>query len=67
MRAPMPGHILEVLVREGDVVSWGDTVVLMEAMKMENEIKAHVAGRVLRVCVRKGQDVSVSEPLVVIG
>jgi biotin carboxyl carrier protein len=63
----MPGHILEVLVREGDSVEWGDTVVLMEAMKMENEIKAHLGGTVRQICVTKGQDVSVNDPLVVIG
>jgi biotin carboxyl carrier protein len=67
VRAPMPGHIIDVLVQEGDSVKWGDTVVLMEAMKMENEIKAHAAGTVLKVCVVKGQDVSVNDPLVVIG
>ena len=67
VRAPMPGKILDVLVQEGASVKYGDTVVLMEAMKMENEIKAHVAGTVLQVCVQKGQDVSVNDPLVVIG
>ncbi|RMG84383.1 MAG: acetyl-CoA carboxylase biotin carboxyl carrier protein subunit, partial [Candidatus Dadabacteria bacterium] len=65
--APMPGHILNVLVAEGDAVEVGDTVVVMEAMKMENEIKAHVAGKVLEVKVAKGQDVGVGEVLVVIG
>jgi len=65
--APMPGHILSVPVKAGDAVEAGDTVVVMEAMKMENEIKAHVAGKVLEVKVQKGQDVGVNEPLVVIG
>jgi biotin carboxyl carrier protein len=67
VHSPMPGHILSVSVKAGDAVEAGDTVVVMEAMKMENEIKAHVAGRVLEVKVSKGQDVGVSEPLIVIG
>lgn len=65
--APMPGHILSVAVKVGDAIEAGDTVVVMEAMKMENEIKAHVAGTVTEVKVSKGQDVGVSDPLVVIG
>jgi len=65
--APMPGHILSVAVKVGDTVEVGDTVAVMEAMKMENEIKAHAAGRVAEVKVAKGQDVGVGEVLVVIG
>jgi biotin carboxyl carrier protein len=65
--APMPGHILGVPVKPGDAVEVGDTLVVMEAMKMENEIKAHVAGKVVEVKVAKGQDVGVGEVLVVIG
>jgi glutaconyl-CoA decarboxylase len=65
--APMPGHILNVTVKEGDAVQAEDTVALMEAMKMENEIKTHVAGKVLEVRVADGQDVGVGEVLVVIG
>ena len=63
----MPGHILNVVVGKGDSVAVGDTLVVMEAMKMENEIKAHVAGTVQQVSVSKGQDVGVGEVLVVIG
>ncbi|MHB8762777.1 MAG: biotin/lipoyl-containing protein [Deferrisomatales bacterium] len=65
--APMPGHILGVAVKPGDPVEVGDTVVLMEAMKMENEIRSHLAGTVVEVKVEKGQDVGVGEVLVVIG
>jgi len=65
--APMPGHILNVTVKEGDPVEVGDTVLVMEAMKMENEVKAHVAGTVKEIKVAKGQDVGVGEVLVVIG
>ncbi|MDW7709291.1 MAG: biotin/lipoyl-containing protein [Deferrisomatales bacterium] len=65
--APMPGHILSVAVKVGDAVEVGDTVLVMEAMKMENEIKAHVAGTVSEVKVAKGQDVGVGEVLMTIG
>lgn len=65
--APMPGSVVKVLVGVGDHVLPGAPVILMEAMKMENEIKAHVAGTVVEVKVQKGQDVGVNEPLVVIG
>lgn len=65
--APMPGHILSVLVAVGDSVEVGDTLVVMEAMKMENEIKSHVAGTVRELKVSKGQDVGVGEVLAVIG
>ena len=63
----MPGHILNVMVAAGDPVEVGDTLLVMEAMKMENEIKAHVAGKVLEVKASQGQDVGVGEVLVVIG
>ena len=65
--APMPGHILSVSVKEGDAVENGDTVAIMEAMKRENEIKAHVAGKVLEIRVGQGQDVGVGEVLLGIG
>lgn len=44
LRAPMPGKILEIMVDEGDEVKIGDPVAILEAMKMENELKAPVAG-----------------------
>lgn len=65
--APMPGAILEVLVAAGDRVQEGDTVVKLEAMKMENDVKAPVAGLVTDVRVAKGANVTVGEVLLVIG
>ena len=65
--APMPGLILEFLVGVGDAVSPGDTVVRMEAMKMENDIKTMVGGVVKEIVARKGADVSVGEVLLVVG
>lgn len=64
--APMPGAILEVLVKTGDTVRPGDTVVKLEAMKMENDVKAAVAGVVSEVRVSKGSNVGKGEVLLVI-
>lgn len=44
LKAPMPGKILEIMVEEGDEVKLGDPVAILEAMKMENELKAPVSG-----------------------
>ena len=55
--AIMPGKIIRVLVKEGDEVAEGDVVCILEAMKMENELKAPQAGRVKTLHVGPGQDV----------
>ncbi len=62
--AMMPGAILRVLVAEGDEVSSGDVVVILEAMKMENEIHAHKSGVVSRVHVAVGDSVENGQALV---
>lgn len=62
----MPGAILEVLVQVGDSVEPGDTVVKLEAMKMENDVKATVGGVVREVRVGKGSNVSVGEVLLMV-
>ena len=64
---PLPGTILDVFVNVGDAVKEGQTVVLLEAMKMENNIEADVAGTVKEVKVRKGDSVLEGDVLVVIG
>ena len=64
---PLPGTILDVFVNVGDTVKEGQTVVLLEAMKMENNIEADVAGTVKEVKVRKGDSVLEGDILVVIG
>lgn len=56
--APMPGTLLRVLVSEGDQVSQGDVVAILEAMKMENELRAKAGGTVGRVAAGDGQNVS---------
>lgn len=55
--APLPGAILKVLVSVGDQVSEGQTVAVMEAMKMENEIEAPVAGKVSKIAVKEGDTI----------
>jgi len=55
--AIMPGKIIRILIREGDTVAAGDVVCILEAMKMENELKAPRAGVVKVLHVQPGQDV----------
>ena len=65
--APMPGKVTHVAVALGDQVKRGDTVVVIEAMKMENEFKAAAAGTVTEIRVRPGQAVNAGDVLVVLG
>ncbi|SFR56834.1 pyruvate carboxylase subunit B [Marinobacter daqiaonensis] len=60
----MPGNIVDVMVNEGDRVSAGDPVLIIEAMKMETEVKATVAGLVKAVHIRKGDRVTPGETLI---
>lgn len=55
--AIMPGKIIRVLVNEGDEVDEGDVVCILEAMKMENELKAPISGQIKTLYVQPGQDV----------
>jgi biotin carboxyl carrier protein len=64
--APMPGMVVKVEVAEGDLVREGQGIVIVEAMKMENELRATGSGRVTRVHVRRGDAVAKDQVLVVI-
>ena len=64
--APMPGSVFKVLVAPGDAVQAGDTVVIMEAMKMETEIKSEKAGKVVDVMAVVGNQINSGDALVVI-
>jgi biotin carboxyl carrier protein len=64
--APMPGRIVRVLVRAGDTVAAGQPLVVVEAMKMENELKSLKAGRVKEVSVGEGTSIEAGRLLVVV-
>jgi len=63
----MPGKIIEVKVAVGQAVKAGDTLLILEAMKMQNEIAAPADGTVKAVNVSAGQSVKVRESLVILG
>jgi len=65
--APMPGKILRVLVDEGDGVTVGQGLLVLEAMKMENEIPSPKDGVVKRILVRGGDTVDTGQPLIELG
>jgi biotin carboxyl carrier protein len=67
INSPMPGTILDIKVNVGDAVSNGTVLLILEAMKMENEIMAPSAGKVLSINVTKGASVNSGDVLVVIG
>jgi biotin carboxyl carrier protein len=64
--APMPGRLVRVLVQPGQQVEAGDGLLVMEAMKMENELRSPRAGRVAELLVREGQTVETAALLVVV-
>jgi biotin carboxyl carrier protein len=64
--APMPGRIVKVSVRQGDVVSSGAPLLSIEAMKMENELHARCAGRITKLGVQAGDTVDGDQELIVI-
>ena len=64
--APMPGRIVRVLVRAGDAVAAGQPLVVVEAMKMENELRSPRAGRVKEVSVGEGMSIEAGRLLVVV-
>ena len=66
VNAPMPGNILRIDVAKGDTVKAGQVLVILEAMKMENEIVAPKDGTVAQVVTRKGAVVDTGSPLIVL-
>ena len=66
VKSPMPGNILKINVTVGQKVNEGETLLVLEAMKMENEIAAPKAGTVAQIIVSNGAVVETGAPLVVI-
>lgn len=67
IKAPLPGVVLDIKVNVGDAVNAGDTVVILEAMKMENNINADKSGVVKSISVNKGDSVLEGAELLIIG
>lgn len=66
VKAPMPGNILKINVAQGQKVNEGDCIIVLEAMKMENEIVATKSGTIAQIVVAKGATVDTGAPLAVI-
>jgi len=64
LKAPMPGLVLDILVKEGDKINKGDTIIVLEAMKMENALKAIADATVKKISVKKGNTVEKNQVLV---
>jgi glutaconyl-CoA/methylmalonyl-CoA decarboxylase subunit gamma len=65
--APIPGLVLRILVKEGDNVNAGDTVLILEAMKMESEIASTATGIIKKINVKEGASVQEGETLIEVG
>ena len=66
LHAPMPGLVVDIPVKVGDSVDTGDVIVILESMKMQNELKTPQAGTVVHICAEPGENVEGKQLLVVI-
>ena len=66
LTAPMPGKVVKLLVKEGDLVNEGQSLLIMEAMKMQNELRAGSAGRVSKITVQEGATVETGGILMIL-
>ncbi len=64
--SPMPGTVLDICVSPGDEVYAGETLIILEAMKMENEINSHKTGRIREIFVKKGDSVNTGDILLAV-
>ena len=64
IKSPMTGRITEVMVSDGDEISAGDMLLVLESMKMENEIYSEYSGTVAKVHVKELQNVTEDDPLI---
>lgn len=67
VKSPLPGSVIKVVVKEGQAVKKGETLLTLESMKMENAIAAEQDGTVKQICVAAGQNVMQDDLLVVLG
>ena len=67
IKAPLPGVILDIKVKVGDTIAKGQTVAILEAMKMENNINADREGTVVSVNVEKGQSIAEGTDIITLG
>ncbi len=66
VKASVPGKVVKIMVKEGDEVKEGDTVAILESMKMRMEIKSEYSGKVKEVLVSEGEFVEQGQPLIVV-
>ena len=66
IKSPLPGVILDIKVKEGDTVKRGQTLLILEAMKMENDIKSDRDGKVTSIKVSKGESILEGTDLIII-
>ena len=66
IKSPMPGNVLKILVSQGQQVKEGDVLLILEAMKMENEVVSTKTGSVAQIVVSQGAVVETGSPLAVI-
>lgn len=64
INAPLSGNVFRILVSEGDTVANGDVVIILEAMKMETEIRSAVDGVVSSIVAKEGDAVTTGQPLI---
>lgn len=67
IKSPLPGIILEMFVKEGDMVKMGQKLLTIEAMKMENNLEADKAGKVIQILKGKGDSIMEGDILLIIG
>ena len=64
--SPMPGTVVKILVKEGDEVAEGETVIIVSAMKMESEYKVNQKRKVKEICVSEGDNITSNQALIIV-
>ncbi|MCK9163697.1 MAG: biotin/lipoyl-containing protein [Bacteroidales bacterium] len=67
IKSPLPGTVLDVYVNVGDMVTVGQKMIMLEAMKMENIIDSDIAGKIIEIKARKGDSIMEGDVLITIG